>query len=44
LKGVWSSFFHSSGNFTSSGVSSLYQSLNLVGASFYILMANVLNY
>jgi len=36
LKGVLSSFFHSNGNFTSSGVSSLYQSLNLVGASFYI--------
>jgi hypothetical protein len=44
LKGVWSSFFHSRGSFTSYGVNSLYQSLNRVGASFYILMAKVLNY
>jgi hypothetical protein len=44
LKGVESSFFHSSGNLTSSGVSSLYQSLNLVGASFYMFWANILNY
>jgi hypothetical protein len=44
LNGVWSSFFHYNGSFTSSGVNSLYQSLNLVGASFSILIAKVLNY
>ena len=36
LNGVESSFFHSSGSLTSSGANSLYQSLNLVGASFYM--------
>lgn len=36
LKGVVSNFFHSNGSFTSYGVNSLYQSLNLVGASFSI--------
>lgn len=44
LKGVESSFFHYKGSLTSSGWSSLYQSLNLVGASFYIFWANILNY
>jgi len=44
LNGVVSSFFHSRGNLTSSGVNSLYQSLNLVGASFYMFWANTLNY
>jgi hypothetical protein len=43
LKGVWSSLFHSRGNLTSYGVSSLYQSLNLGAASFSILIAKVLN-
>lgn len=32
--GMVSSFFQSKGNFYSSGTSSLYQSLNLLGASF----------
>ena len=43
LNGVLSSFFHSSGSLTSSGWSSLYQSLNLVGASFSIFWAKILN-
>ena len=43
LKGVASSFFHSRGSFTSSGWSSLYQSLKRVGASFYIFWAKDLN-
>lgn len=42
LKGVESSFFHSSGSLTSSGANSLYQSLNLVGASFSIFWAKIL--
>ena len=33
-KGIFSSFFQSRGSFSVSGVSSLYQSLNLPGASF----------
>ena len=36
LNGVESNFFHSKGSLTSSGCNSLYQSLNLVGASFSI--------
>lgn len=44
LNGVLSSFFHSNGSLTSSGWSSLYQSLNLVGASFYMFWAKILNY
>ncbi len=43
LKGVESNFFHSRGSLTSSGVSSLYQSLKRVGASFYIFCAKTLN-
>lgn len=35
LKGIWSSFFQSSGSFWSSGTSSLYQSLKRVGASTF---------
>lgn len=43
LNGVVSNFFHSKGSFTSSGCSSLYQSLKRVGASFYIFWAKDLN-
>jgi len=44
LNGVESNFFHSKGSLTSSGCNSLYQSLNLVGASFSMFCAKVLNY
>jgi len=43
LKGICSNFFQSKGNFYFSGAISLYQSLNLVGASVYKFWEKSLN-
>lgn len=42
-KGYLSNFFQSKGNFTYSGLISLYHYLNLNGASFYKFIANISN-